>query len=101
MFVSLEPLHLVNSYFFRQYIDELLAADALHDDSWVALSIQDLEMLQPHLAAGISISEVISRLRTENASSVLKDVSSRTGLSYKNSFLYEKDRELYERLHVH
>jgi hypothetical protein len=100
VFVSLEPLHLVNSHFFRQYIDELLAADALHDDSWVALSIQDLEMLQPHLAAGISISEIIRRLRTENASSVLNDVSSRTGLSYKNSFLYEKDRELYERLQV-
>jgi len=100
VFVSLEPLHLVNSYFFRQYIDQLLAADALYDDSWVVLSIQDLEMLQPHLAAGISISEVISRLRTENASSVLNDVSCRTGLSYQNSFLYEKDRELYERLQV-
>jgi hypothetical protein len=100
VFVSLEPLHLVNSYFFRQYIDQLLADDALYDDSWVVLSIQDLEMLQPHLAAGISISEVISRLRAENTSSVLNDVSSRTGLSYKNSFLYEKDRELYERLQV-
>ena len=98
--VSLEPLLLVNSHFFRQHINQILAEEGLPNDEWIAASAQELEILQPHVAAGIGLSEPLSRLRTETAFDVRRDISSRTGLTYKNSFLYEQDREFYERLGV-
>jgi hypothetical protein len=57
--VSLEPLHLINSIFFREYIDNLLVAEGITALNWQIISIGELEALQPHIADGFSLSKVL------------------------------------------
>lgn len=60
--VSLEPLHLINSSFFREHIDKLLAVKGITNLDWQILSIDELEILQPHLASGFRLSQVLDDL---------------------------------------
>lgn len=98
--VSLEPLHLINSTFFREHIDCLLTAEGITDLNWQILSIDELEALQPHIAAGFRLSKVLDDLLQKTFNDVLYDLSSQTNRTFAHSFLYPKQEELYQRLEI-
>lgn len=60
---TLEPLHLINSTFFRDHIDRLLVDKGTTNLRWWVLPVDELEVLQPHLAAGVGLSATIDKLR--------------------------------------
>jgi hypothetical protein len=98
--VSLEPLFLINSEFFREYINTLLAAEGVTGLDWQILSIDELEALQPHIAAGFNLAQVLDELRNKSFNNVLENLSSQTNRTFAHSFLYDKQEELYQRLGV-
>jgi hypothetical protein len=93
-----EPLYLVNSTFFRRHIDNLLAAQGVTDLPWLVLPVDELERLQPHLAAGIDLGETVDELRDTTFNEVRGKLNEQTGLVYKDSFLYSRDEELFRLL---
>lgn len=98
--VSLEPLYLINITFFREHIDSLLIAEGITDLNWQILSIDELEALQPHVAAGFGLSRVLDDLLQKTFSDVLQDLSSQTNRTFAHSFLYPKQEEIYQRLDI-
>jgi hypothetical protein len=96
--VSLEPLFLINSEFFREYINTLLTAEGVTGLDWQILSIDELEALQPHIAAGFNLSQVLDELRNKSFNDVHENLISQTNRSFADSFLYDKQEELYQRL---
>jgi len=96
--LTLEPLHLINSTFFREHINQLLLAEGVQKFPWQILSVGELEVLQPHLAAGIKLAQVLEDLSQKRFNEVLEELCSLTNRSYKDSFLYPKQEELYQRL---
>jgi hypothetical protein len=62
------------------------------------LSIGEIERLQPHLLEGIHLSQVLQNLEQKTFNDVLEDLSAQTNKTYKDSFLYPKQEELYQRL---
>ncbi len=98
IFVSLEPLFLINSEFFREYINTLLTAEGVTGLDWQILSIDELEALQPHITAGFNLSQVLDELRNKSFNDVHENLISQTNKSFADSFLYDKQEELYQRL---
>ncbi|MEL6402298.1 MAG: hypothetical protein AAFR26_24965, partial [Cyanobacteria bacterium J06626_4] len=98
--VSLEPLFLINNDFFREYINDLLAAEKVTGLDWQILSINEIEALQPHILEGFSLTAVLHELRNKSFNDVLENLVSQTGRSFENSFLFEKQEELYRRLNL-
>ncbi len=98
IFVSLEPLFLINSEFFREHINTLLTAERVTGLDWQILSIDELEALQPHIAAGFNLSQVLDELRNKSFNDVHENLISQTNKSFAHSFLYDKQEELYQRL---
>lgn len=98
--VSLEPLHLINSDLFREHIDSLLASEGVTGLNWQILSIDELEALQPHIAAGFRLAQVLDDLSTKTFNDVLQELSSQTKRTFAHSFLYQKQEELYQRLDI-
>lgn len=96
--VSLEPLYLINSVDFRNHVNELLKNEGVVNLDWRIFSIGELETLQPHLVQGINLSQVIQDLENNTFNDVLKQLCSKTNKSFKDSFLYPKQEELYQRL---
>jgi hypothetical protein len=96
--VTLEPLHLVNNTFFREHINGLLAQDGITGMDWQILSVDELEALQPHLATGFKLIQVLNDLQTKTFNKVLDGLVSRSQKSFVDSFLYQKQQELYCRL---
>ena len=97
--VTLEPLYLINSHFFREYLDDQLAALNINLP-WRILSVDELEKLQPYLAQGLSLNKVLEELENKTFESLLSELHSETGLTFRDSFLYEISYELYRRLGV-
>jgi len=98
--VSLEPLFLINCELFRQYINTLLAAEGVTGLDWQILSIGELEALQPHIAAGLNLAQVLDELRNKSLNDVLENLISQTNRTFADSFLYDKQKELYQRLGI-
>ncbi len=99
--VTLEEMYLINSDDFRDYINnELLKNEGIVNLDWQILSIGELERLQPHLAAGIHLSQVLQDLKHKSFNSVLKELASQTRKTFKDCFLYPKQKELYQRLGI-
>jgi hypothetical protein len=98
--VTHEEMYLINDVDFRAHINELLKNERIVNLDWQILSIGELERLQPHLAAGIHLSQVLQDLKHKNFKSVLKDLASQTRKSFKDCFLYPKQKELYQRLGI-
>jgi hypothetical protein len=103
--VTLEPFYIINSVDFKEVIKKLMARklniSGIEPSPWYVFSVDELERLQPHLAAGINLSTVIEELlnhRTFN--DVLKDAAERSSRCYKDSFLYEMDNEIWDRLNI-
>ncbi|WP_330204714.1 hypothetical protein [Cyanobacterium sp. Dongsha4] len=96
--VSLEPLYLVNSICFREHINAILGNEHITNFHWQILSIDQLEKLQPHLDSKIKLSQVLDDLQKNKFNDVLENLSSETNKTFKDSFLYSKQEELYRRL---
>lgn len=98
--VSLEPLYLINSTFFQEHINDLLASDGVIGLSWQILAIDELEKLQPHIVAGFSLSQVLDNLLHKTFNDTLQELSIQTNRTFADSFLYQKQEELYQRLGI-
>lgn len=98
--VSMEPLFLINSEFFREHINTLLAAEGVTGLDWQILSIDELEALQPHIAAGFNLAQILDELRNKSFNDVIENLSSQTNRTFAHSFLYDKQEELYQHLGV-
>ena len=96
--VSLEKVYLINSDPFRNHINDLLRDEGIINLDWQILSIGELERLQPHLVEGIHLSEVLRDLEQKTFNDVLENLAAQTHKTYKDSFLYPKQEELYQRL---
>lgn len=75
--VTLEPLYLINSHFFREYIDDQFAAIKVNRMPWHILSVDELEKLQPHLAQGLGLSKVLDDLESQTFDSLLSELTAR------------------------
>lgn len=103
--VTFEPFHLINSVIFQEkmneQLSEKLAGKNIYIEPWHVLQIDQLEKLQPHIAAGIDLKTVIDRLQNnESFHDILKEIAEKTGRGYQDSFLYEMDMGIYRRLNV-
>ncbi|MCX5982575.1 hypothetical protein [Anabaena sp. AL93] len=98
--VSLEKIYLINSDWFRNHINNLLINKGIINLDWQILSIGELERLQPHLIEGIHLSQVLQDLEHKTFNDVLEKLATQTHKTYKNSFLYPKQEELYQRLGI-
>jgi len=96
--VSFEPLHLINTPLFRKHIDHLLTREGVTGLPWHIISLKELEAFQPHLTAGVRLAEIAQKM--EEGTFSLEEVASVTGKTYKDSFLYTRDEEMYRRLGV-
>ena len=97
--VTFEPLYLINSVFFRDHINRLLLErDNITGLPWRILSVKELECLQAHLGTGISFAETLTSMEVKNYHQVLQDLQAKTRLTYKDSMIYQFDREMFERL---
>lgn len=97
--LTYEPLHLINSTIFRDFLKEVVEAEA-KELPWLILSLDELERLQPHIAVTSAMLDIFSTMRKITFQEVLKDTQRQTGLTFKDSFLYEKEQEIYDRLGV-
>ena len=100
--VTHEEMYLINDVDFRAHINELLKNERIVNLDWQILSIGELERLQPHLAAGIHLSQVLQDLKNKrfDFDIVQKELASQTRKTFKDSFLYPKQKELYQRLGI-
>ena len=97
--ITLEPLYLVNSDLFREHIDDKLAAEGITNLPWLILAVDELERLQPHMAAGIGLDKILDDRNEKPLNTILEELHPQTGRTYKDSFLYDAgDQELYQRL---
>lgn len=58
---------------------------------WWVLPLNEFEVLQLHLAAGVGLSATIDELRDTTFNEVLEGLIEQTGRTYKDSFLYPKE----------
>ena len=100
IFVSMEPMHLINSSFFREYINNLLALQNISEFNWKILAINQLEAFQPHLSDEISLEQVLEDLEHKTFNDVLGNLVSKTKKSFGDSFLSSKQDEIFRRLSI-
>lgn len=96
--VTHERLYLTNSVLFRDHINKLLVDEGINISSWLILSVQEMEILQPHLASGIGFAEILKSIKEDSYDETLKRIETLTGKTYKDSFLHKKDKEMFEHL---
>jgi hypothetical protein len=100
LLVTMEPLYLINSTLFRGYLDNQLAAEGIADLPWRILAVGQIEALQPHLDAGVQMSRVLDDLGAKQFDSILQQIQAKTGLTFKDSYLYSVSKRLDERLGI-
>jgi hypothetical protein len=103
--VTYEPFYLVNSVPFRETIDSRLSkelsAKSVNVFPWYVLAVDQLEKLQPHIAAGVELKEIIEKLLSHQTfDNTLKEIGEQTGSTYQDCFLYEMDMEIHRRLKI-
>ena len=97
--LTFEPIYLINSVLFRDSLTEMLHGEA-RKLPWLILSLDELERLQPHLAAGVAMASLFASLRSQRFDEVLQALHKKTNKTYCDSFLFQKDQEIYDRLGV-
>ncbi|MDJ1183044.1 hypothetical protein [Roseofilum casamattae] len=100
LFISREPLYLLNSDPFQEHVNNLLKDENITNFEWTILSIQQLERLQPHIASGVSASKVFDDLSKKGFDPVIQDLESQTGKRFKDCFLYREQEEIFEQLNI-
>lgn len=104
LLVTYEPFYTINSHLFKEVINkrlsEKLNPKGIQISDWYILSVSELEKLQPHMVASIKFSTIFQKLKTHVFNNVLNYCHDITGKTYRDSFLYEMDIEIYKRLNV-
>ena len=100
LFISRDPLYLLNSDFFQGHVNNLLKDENITNFEWTVLSIQQLERLQPHIASGVSASKVFDDLSKKGFNAVVQDLEYQTGKRFKDCFLYREQEEIFEKLNI-
>lgn len=96
--ITHERLPLVNTALFREYINTVDQGQYINQRimrfPWLILSVQELEILQPHLASGIGVADTIKELMQTSYNETVQRLENTTNKRYKDSFLYQKDLEM-------
>lgn len=105
LIVTFEPCYIVNSVPFKEVVAKALSGDlnskGITVSPWYVLAVDQLERMQPHLAAGITLRSVIDDLLQHRSfEDVLKESVDKTGKSYRDSFLCEMDEGIWQRLNI-
>jgi len=96
--LTLEPLHGINSGFFRDEIDKLLSAEGVVGLPWRIVSVEELELVERHIRGGIPLAEVLTQAPTQE---VITEYERRSGMTTNaDSFLFSKHVELMGRLGI-
>jgi len=98
--ITFEPLYLINSYFFREYIDDLLRLEGLENFDLIILSIEELEILQPYLKDGVRFTYLLDLLKSKSFDKVLENLLADNKKTFLDSFLYEKFKDFYKKLKI-
>jgi hypothetical protein len=103
--VTYEPFYIVNSVPFRKTIDtklsKELSARGVNIFPWYVLAVNQLEKLQPHIAAGVALKDIVEKLLSHQTfDNTLKEIGDQTGRTYRDCFLYEMDIEIHQRLNI-
>lgn len=98
--ITFEPFYIINSVPFREHINKALSARGISPGQWSVLAVDELEKLQPHVAAGFKMGGILEKLQTQTFGKTLEEAHTSTGRVYKDSFLYDMDVEIYKRLKV-
>lgn len=101
--VTFEHFYTINGDIFREKINELvsekLKGKGIAIYPWHVLPVEHLEKLQPHIAAGVDLTEILDQLLQHKPfHDIRKELEEQTGRGYQDSFLYEMDIEIYRRL---
>lgn len=100
--VTYEPLHLINSFFFREVINSQISpslmAKSIDIEDWHVLTIDELERVQPHMNCGITFEEIIEQLKTNLFTEVVEELNKKTGKTFKDSFLMTKHEQMLGKL---
>ncbi|RFP53144.1 MAG: hypothetical protein BJG00_017450 [Limnothrix sp. CACIAM 69d] len=96
--ISLEPLYLINTSLFRKHIDNILASKSVIGLDWQILAVEHLESLQPHLEAGYSLVQFLDNLKKVSFNNLLDSIANETGKTFADSFLYKKQKKIYQHI---
>lgn len=97
--ITLEQLYLINSGWFRDYVDSRLHSN-MRNLPWHILSVEELEAFQPHAAAGYSVIEFFKQLGKDTFPHVIKRVEDKTNCTFKDSWLHEQEMTIWDSLGV-
>lgn len=104
LLITYEPVYLSNSKDLRGVLEvkvsDELRPQGLSTSSWVIWSIDEIEKLQPHLNAGVSIQSAIDQYNPSEFNELLRQLHAQTGCTFKDSFLALKEQEIYHSLGV-
>jgi hypothetical protein len=104
LLLTYEPVYLSNSNNLRGVLEvkvnDELRPKGLRACSWVIWSIDELEKLQPHLNAGISMQSAMDLYTPSNFNECLNQLHAQTGCTFKDSFLALKEREVYQSMGI-
>ena len=78
----------------------MLAEEGVTGLPWPVLPVDELESLQPHLAAGIVLGATVDQLPDATFNEVFGTLHEKTSLVDKDSFLYAKDEQPFRLLGV-
>lgn len=98
--ISLEPMYLINSVFFREHINSLISERNIPECTWQILSVNELEAFQPHCSNKIKLSQILKNSSQKIFNEVLEELESRTKKSFGDSFLYSKQEVIFQRLDI-
>lgn len=96
--VTAETMYGINSGFFREYLDAQLAEVGVPEVPWRIISITELEVLQPHVAAGLRLDEEIARRAGRLDGEAVTELERQTGRSVEDSFLHSYHEEMLDSL---
>ncbi len=105
LIITYEPFYIVNSTPFKQVVDEkltsVLTPKNIRISPWYVLGIDQIEKMQPHLADGVEFEKSIDKLIGQQSfHDLLGELAQETGRSYKDSLLYEIEKDIYQRLEI-
>lgn len=96
--VTHEDYYMLNSQLFKDIIPKV--PKLARESGWRALSISELERVQMNVCEKYSFFQLIAELGNSQFSEFHDRISKETGRTYRDSFLFRKEVDLYEALGV-
>jgi hypothetical protein len=104
LLITYEPVYLSNSVILREILEQkvsnAIVTKGLNISPWVIWSVDELEKLQPHLNAGVSLRTLIDQYKPSDFNELLSRLHAQTGCTFADSFLAVKEQEIYKSLGV-